>query len=101
LEVVALVVPEEDALVVRAAVASEGIAFWRDGQPVRIKLDAYPFQDFGVLPGALYQMAADTTRRQEDTLGAAPYRVDVRVAEAPRSTAGGHAESAPGNDGDR
>lgn len=97
--VLALVVPSEDALVLRAAVASEGIAFLRDGQPVRIKLDAYPFQDFGVLLGELSRIAGDTTRRQEDTLGAAPYRVDVRVPGEPRSTAGVPVRLRPGMTG--
>ncbi|MCP3063379.1 HlyD family secretion protein [Myxococcus sp. K38C18041901] len=97
--VLGLVVPSEDALVVRAAVTSEGITFLREGQAVRIKLDGYPFQDFGVLLGELSRVAGDTTRRQDDTLGASPYRVDVRVPEAPRSTAGVPVKLRPGMTG--
>ncbi|GEN11379.1 Multidrug resistance efflux pump [Myxococcus fulvus] len=97
--VLGLVVPSEDALVVRAAVTSEGITFLREGQAVRIKLDGYPFQDFGVLLGELSRVAGDTTRRQDDTLGTSPYRVDVRVPEAPRSTAGVPVKLRPGMTG--
>jgi multidrug resistance efflux pump len=85
----AYVVPSNEEYVLRAEVPSDGIAFLKSSQPVRIKLDAYPFQDFGVLTGTLSQISADTSRRE----GASPrpetaYRVFVNVPQKAQSVSG-------------
>lgn len=76
---VALVVPADDELIIYADVPSAGVAFLRDGQRVHVKLDAYPFQEFGVLQGEVIRIAADTTARHEEARASALYRVHVRV----------------------
>ncbi|HEY3821985.1 MAG TPA: HlyD family efflux transporter periplasmic adaptor subunit [Polyangiaceae bacterium] len=80
---VAYVVPASEELVVRAELPSDGIAFVRDGQEVRVKLDAYPFQDFGVFYGSVTRVAADATRAGTDSKREATYGVEVRVANVP------------------
>lgn len=47
---VAAIVPEGVPLVVEAAVPNRDIGFVRPGIDARIKVDAYPFQQFGTLP---------------------------------------------------
>jgi len=47
---VAVIVPDGVPLVVQAAVPNRDVGFVRPGIEARIKVDAYPFQQFGTLP---------------------------------------------------
>jgi len=47
---VAVIVPDGVPLVVQAAVPNRDVGFVRPGIEARIKIDAYPFQQFGTLP---------------------------------------------------
>ena len=47
---VAVVVPDGVPLVVQAAIPNRDVGFVRPGIDARIKVDAYPFQQFGTLP---------------------------------------------------
>ncbi|MCU0255824.1 MAG: HlyD family efflux transporter periplasmic adaptor subunit [Vicinamibacterales bacterium] len=47
---VAVIVPEGVPLVVQAAVPNRDVGFVRPGIEARVKVDAYPFQQFGTLP---------------------------------------------------
>lgn len=49
-QLVATVVPEGVPLLVEAAVSNRDIGFVRSGIEGRVKVDAYPFQQFGTLP---------------------------------------------------
>ena len=44
--------------------------------PVKVKLDAYPYQDYGVVPGEVISLSADA--KPDEQLGAV-YRVDVAL----------------------
>jgi len=84
--IVARVVPEGEDLMVHVDVPSDGIAFVRDSQPVRVKLDAYPFQDFGVVHGEVARVADDSERAAIDGPRSPKYAVRVRlVAPAARA----------------
>jgi len=50
-QMVATIVPDGVPLVVEAAVPNSDIGFVRTGVDGRVKVDAYPFQQFGTLPG--------------------------------------------------
>jgi multidrug efflux pump subunit AcrA (membrane-fusion protein) len=50
-QMVATIVPDGVPLVVEAAVPNSDVGFVRAGVDGRIKVDAYPFQQFGTLPG--------------------------------------------------
>jgi hypothetical protein len=49
-QMVATVVPDGVPLLVEAAVSNSDVGFVRAGVDGRIKVDAYPFQQFGTLP---------------------------------------------------
>lgn len=53
------VVPVGDRLRAEALLANEDIGFVEVGQPVKMKLAAYPFQKFGMLDGRVVQLGAD------------------------------------------
>lgn len=52
-------VPRDERLRVEAWVANEDIGFVRVGQPVKIKLAAFPFQKYGMLDGTVEHLSAD------------------------------------------
>ena len=48
---VAVMVADSGDLMVKTAVKSKDVGFLRVGMPARIKVDAFPFQQFGTVPG--------------------------------------------------
>ena len=59
------VVPTGDMLRAEALLANEDIGFVEVGQPVKLKLAAYPFQKFGMLEGRVVQISADAIAQAE------------------------------------
>jgi hemolysin D len=45
---------------------NQDIGFIREGQPVRIKLAAYPFQKYGMMDGIVKTVSADAQQQQRD-----------------------------------
>ena len=60
-----IVVPDNVAPVVEARVLNKDIGFVREGQPVRVKLEAYPFTDYGVVPGVVESISRDAVDTSE------------------------------------
>lgn len=66
-ETLLVVVPDDGELVVEAKVPNKDVGFVRRGQPVRIKVDAYPFTDYGTVDGVLESVSADAV--EDERLG--------------------------------
>lgn len=62
-----VVVPKGEPLVVEAMVKNADAGFVREGQPVEVKLEAYPFTRYGVVPGRLERISRDAV--QDEQLG--------------------------------
>lgn len=82
--------PEHVPLRAEVNVDGKDVAQVAVGQPVRIKLDAYPFQKFGTLPGEVRVVSRDSFApdpKSEARRNSMPsfYRVLVDVREADRS----------------
>lgn len=54
-----IIVPDNAAPVVEARIQNKDIGFIREGQPVRVKLEAYPFTDYGIVPGIIESISRD------------------------------------------
>lgn len=67
-----IVVPDDADPVVEARILNKDIAFIREGQPVRVKLEAYPFTDYGIVPGVVESISRDAVDTSEP--GAAEQR---------------------------
>jgi hemolysin D len=80
-QVVAEVAPTGVPFVFDTQVANQDVGRLRVGQQARIKLDAYPHQEYGTLDGTIAFIAPDATSGQD---GAAFYRVTLAV-EPPRA----------------
>ena len=60
-----IVVPDDAAPVVEARIQNKDIGFIREGQPVRVKLEAYPFTDYGIVPGIVESISRDAVDTSE------------------------------------
>lgn len=54
-----VIVPDGSDVVVEAQVLNKDIGFVRVGQPVRVKLEAYPFTTYGVIDGTVAALSRD------------------------------------------
>lgn len=54
-----VIVPDDTQVLVEANVANKDIGFVREGQPVRVKLEAFPFTDYGIVPGVVESISRD------------------------------------------
>ncbi|GAM97825.1 RTX toxin transporter [alpha proteobacterium U9-1i] len=54
-----MIVPEGTTFVVEAQVLNRDAGFVREGQDVRVKLEAFPFTRYGVLDGRLVFLSRD------------------------------------------
>jgi hemolysin D len=59
-QLIAQIAPQNAPLIVRAQVPSSNSGFLKVGQPVKLKFDAYPFQDYGVVSGQLQWLSPDS-----------------------------------------
>nr|WP_274603609.1 HlyD family type I secretion periplasmic adaptor subunit [Rhizobium sp. CFBP 8762] len=53
------IVPDGTELEVEAQVLNKDIGFIREGQHVRVKLEAFPFTDYGLVPGIVSSISRD------------------------------------------
>lgn len=54
-----VVVPGEGGLEVEARVLNKDVGFVREGQPVTIKIEAFPFTRYGTVPGRVVSLSRD------------------------------------------
>jgi hemolysin D len=81
-ETLLTLVPDGANLFVEANVPSRDVSYLRVGDTVRVKLEAYPFQQFGTLNGELKVISADSIPlKQDDAQSQRVYRVDVRLTD--------------------
>lgn len=57
---VAEIAPEQASLIVKAQMPSSESGFLKRGMPVKLKFDAYPFQDYGVIEGQIVEISPST-----------------------------------------
>lgn len=60
------IVPKESALIVEAQVQNKDIGFLKKGLPVSLKLEAYPFTQYGLIDATLVDISADAVLPQAD-----------------------------------
>ena len=75
-ETVAEIAPEGADLVVSATLPNEEAGFVEPGMLVQVKLDAYPYQDYGVIPGRVTKISADA--QADEQLGEV-YQLEIML----------------------
>lgn len=58
-QVLMIIVPDDATVVVEANIMNKDIGFIREGQPVRVKLEAFNFTDYGIVPGIVESISRD------------------------------------------
>lgn len=79
-ETLLVIVPDESQLVVDAKILNREAGFVRPGQRVRIKVDAFPFTDYGTIEGSLETVSGDAV--EDEKLGLV-YSARVRMKPTP------------------
>ena len=82
-EVFAVLVPLGEALLAEVDIDPADVGEIRVGDRVRIKLDAYPFQKFGVVEGTLQTVSGDAFVTEGSALGGPRTVYRIRVALDP------------------
>lgn len=88
-----VVVPEGGALVAEVLIANKDVGHVRVGQAVEVKLEAFPFTDYGTVPGRLMQLSRDAI--QDEKLGLV-FQARVQLDEPVASTGARRLIVAPG-----
>ena len=70
------IAPQDKPLVLSAFLPSAEAGFVKTGMSVHIKLDAYPYQDYGMFPGTITSISPDS--KTDEKLGQV-YRVEVAL----------------------
>jgi hemolysin D len=88
-----VVVPSSSRLVVEAALLNKDAGLVRAGDPVAVKLEAFPFTRYGTAAGELIQVSSDAV--QDERLGLV-YPVRASIAASTNSREGSPMKLAPG-----
>lgn len=73
------VIPFEDAMEAEIFIQNKDIGFVQEGQPVRIKLEAYPFTKYGLVEGKVKKLSLDAINDEKQGL-IYSLRVSIDVA---------------------
>lgn len=88
-----IVVPNDGELIVDAMVANKDAGFVHAGQPVEVKLEAYPFTRYGVVDGVVEHIGRDAVQTEKEGL---LYPARVRLKQAWIEIGGKRTPLAPG-----
>ena len=75
-QTIAEIAPQDAPLVLSATIPGRDAGFIEVGMPVKMKLDAYPYQDYGIIAGEVTSISADA--EIDPTIGAV-YRVEISL----------------------
>lgn len=65
-----VIVSDDAAIEVEAQILNKDIGFVHEGQPVRLKLEAYPFTDYGLIEGRVDSISRDAIDYSQQGAGA-------------------------------
>lgn len=99
-------VPIDEELIAEVMIRNEDVGFVREGQRVKVKLAAYPFQDYGMIEGTVKKISADASDSNDapdkqrgseasDT-PISPYKALVKLDEQRLSAGDSELSLAPG-----
>ncbi|MBD2252265.1 HlyD family efflux transporter periplasmic adaptor subunit [Nostoc parmelioides] len=78
-QIVAQIAPKNAAIILRSSMPSQHSGFLKVGMPVKIKFDAYPFQDYGVLPGRVSWISPDSKIQTTSQGNVEVYEMDITL----------------------
>jgi hemolysin D len=76
---IAEIIPEGKPLILAVAMPSQSAGFLRLGMSAKVKLDAYAYQDYGVIQGKVVRIAPDSKATEQQ---GSVYRVDIEIGQS-------------------
>ncbi|MDZ8106223.1 MAG: HlyD family efflux transporter periplasmic adaptor subunit [Nostoc sp. DedQUE12a] len=89
-QMVAQIAPEGVPLVLRANMSSKESGFLKVGMPVKIKFDAYPFQDYGIVEGRVSWISPNSKLVQTAQGSVESFQLEVSLNKPYIKTASQH-----------
>ncbi|MDJ0703175.1 MAG: HlyD family type I secretion periplasmic adaptor subunit [Leptolyngbyaceae cyanobacterium MO_188.B28] len=80
-QMIAQIAPTDAPLLLRAQMDSKESGFLQVGLPVKIKFDAYPFQDYGVVEGRLSRISPDSKILQTGQSQREIFELEIELAQ--------------------
>ncbi|BBD59990.1 HlyD family secretion protein [Nostoc sp. HK-01] len=78
---VAEIAPANSPFIIRATMSTTESGSLHTGLPVKLKFDAYPFQDYGVISGELIKISPNTTEIDTPNGKVAAYNLDIALKQ--------------------
>ncbi|MGB3638680.1 MAG: HlyD family efflux transporter periplasmic adaptor subunit [Rivularia sp. (in: cyanobacteria)] len=75
---IARIAPKDSGFILKATMPVKETGFLKTGMPVKVKFDAYPFQEYGILPGEVTWISPDSKVEPTTPAGAETY--ELRIA---------------------
>ena len=75
---IARIAPEDSGFILKATMPVKETGLLKTGMPVKVKFDAYPFQEYGVVPGKVSWISPDS--KVESTTPGTPETYELRIA---------------------
>jgi HlyD family secretion protein len=79
---VAEIAQDNSPLIIRAQMATTESGFLRIGLPVKLKFDAYPFQDYGIVSGELIKISPNTIEMDTPNGKVAAYNLEISLKQS-------------------
>lgn len=78
---IAQIAPEHAGLVLKANMPSTESGFMKVGMPVKIKFDAYPFQEYGIVEGKVNWISPDSKARETLQGNIETYELEITLKQ--------------------
>ncbi|WP_427157335.1 HlyD family efflux transporter periplasmic adaptor subunit [Aliinostoc sp. HNIBRCY26] len=78
-QIVAQIAPQNTPLILKAQMPSQQSGFLKVGMPVKIKFDAYPFQDYGIIQGRVSWISPDSKIQTTSQGNTETYEMDIII----------------------
>lgn len=78
-QIIAQIAPKDSKLILKAQIPSQNSGFLEVGMPVKIKFDAYPFQDYGVVDGHVSWISPNSKVHTSNQGNIDTYELDVTL----------------------
>ena len=90
------IAPEDSTLILKADIPPTDSGFLKKGMPVKVKFDAYPFQDYGVSDGTLISISPDSKVTETPQGSTETYELKVELDKSYILDEGKRIELTPG-----
>ncbi|MEH1970148.1 HlyD family efflux transporter periplasmic adaptor subunit [Nostoc sp.] len=95
-QMIAQIAPNNTSLILKAQMPNQQSGFLKVGMPVKIKFDAYPFQDYGVVQGRVSWISPNSKIQTTNQGNIETYELDISLAQPYIQTANKRIPLTPG-----